>query len=1650
MSTSSTNLNGVGVERLYKPASRSNSRNLFDSLRSTDSGYSTTAASPYSTVQRDQSDSNQDRLSAYSKRVSETLARHGALEPESTKRNSIVESEDSQSNSHWRRRFEQEKEDEPQRNLTYVISRSTSPSPYSDRARRTRITRSTEPVETYQRRSRRPRTLEASVQTLSTEEYGNLASVLNPKSTNEFDYYAMVKKSLAEEAQDKFFVKHKKPEPIANGGVFEDDIAYEVKKAPMMQLLPGTRPTVLPSKNAQRNSSTSFPPQRTPPPIPVHESKEDEQETSYEYETEEEEEEEEEEPDEEEEDQGIGRDDNEETYESKAEHVLENEENSDLDYIDEEEDELALVRSPTQRRKKKTFISGTIDIDILLGKEPSPTANGIDPSGGLYSSTLKNSVDMTNAKSAKEALSDEAPWWLKNGNALQVSPSKKSLNQIEKLMQEYETDPEQTELTEEPTGEMSEVSQDLTTTGAEETMADEDNWDEYEYEEYEGEEEGEWEYYDEEEDGEAEEEAAVEDGSESNASKASTAQSLPDVREPWILSGLSNFIAPPPPKAVPLDEDERADEEEEPGNDCNANQNGSDKEKEQGYSQWLEETAFLQATTSKILEEVVAIGKAKEASEEVEEETPSATKAKLLVKKIKSASGTDLKRILFSLKDFFQNDKALVYEFVQAEGLSLLVELGEDEEAHLQNLILRAIGQIMLYVDGMHGVMANLKAVEFLYKLIASSNPLVCKTAIKLLLVFVEYTEKNSILLVQAICETDKGLGAIPWTNLIQVLQREDAEQELCVFALTLINKCLYGIPDQDTFYHQTDYMEELGIETISDNLSQWDETSDSLMQQIQLYAVALKQEDGEPVTEEEISYLDEDTSESCLRTSLRTKSEVVTSNFHERKSLRYKTKKIANADVDSTGDIAGVSVKDLERILKKHGLPMSPSGERLNSMELSGFLEKARSVFVTKVAKGEEEEQARIDKEKEEEQAAIQREGLLRWEEILANFDRPLIIRDLDFTDLNEDEEENVNLVATTKGGIPAPPPIPPPIPPPFGNMVPPPPPPGPPGAFPPPIPAPPPLGEDGKPKLVPKKHKKTVKLFWKDIRQVPMASLHNASKTVWDEIEPAEIDNAMIEYLFENRGRDVIVKENKQLVSVTREIVVLDTKRSNAINIGMTKLPPLRIIKSAVMKMDSTIINREGVEKLLTMLPSEEEISRIQEATEAQPDIPLGTAEQFLLTLASISGLEARLRLWAFKMEFESTEKEVCEPIMDLKVGLENIQVNTTFKTILSVLLTIGNFLNSSQSKGFQLEYLSKVPEVKDTIHKHSLLYHMTYWVLENYPNSSDMYSEIGPLTRASRTDFEDLERTLGRLESECKLAWDYLKVVSKQDCSNELEQNTKAKMSDFLNDAAERIIVMNTVYRKVMKRFGQFLQWMGIPPYLHSDYKAHQTCKILSEFSLEYRTTRERVVQTIQKKKMMREKKRQAARAAAVAETDVIAAAMAALGQPETHVKRTSQHKRRSRDETQDSELRKLLGNDIDITENGTLRRKKRSHHRSKREPVAVEDPSETRTEYDIRMAERRDRKDKKTRRHRSSLMEGTLPMTEESLKSFTGTEMERGLLETLMGPSDEGTLKRNKERRRSIKEKRRGQSELKRSRTRENNVYDVVLEEEHIQV
>uniref|UniRef100_A0A8P4KBM3 Formin homology 2 domain containing 3a n=1 Tax=Dicentrarchus labrax TaxID=13489 RepID=A0A8P4KBM3_DICLA len=1276
------------------------------------------------------------------------------------------------------------------------------------------------------------------------------------------------------------------------------------------------------------------------------------------------------------------------------------------------------------------------------------------------------------------------------------------------------------------------------------------------------------------------------------------------------------------------------------------------------------------------------------------------------IERLYNSNGRDLRRALFSLKQIFQDDKDLVHEFVIAEGLTCLIKVGAEADQNYQNYILRALGQIMLYVDGMNGVIGHTETIQWLYTLVGSKFRLVVKTALKLLLVFVEYSESNTPLLIEAITSVDTKRGCKPWSNTMEILHEKDGvDTELLVYAMTLINKTLAALPDQDSFYDMVDGLEEQGMETVSQRHLGRKGTDLDLVEQLNIYEMTLRHEDGDddskppplvrrdrrrvslgggdkkcglerrrsrraslgrsghaspcsPASPQRAGFQPfsgqraEDMSESparhlpsivhrttlqsititskkenmkeeeqrnrtepppaptlhspstptsslpissplsppaqpsLLASLLARKRSIVTvpatkevspplrgssrpspdrlpylphSPFHlfsydldeepsppapakpseespkttsprpalggllsssyrqhqeslaaerERRRVereerlqriereernkhsrdyvdkmeearlareeRYKnverlaaeeyekervrvsrtrpdlnltfepseawpsssrsstpssfaSQEDAEADLEArtpatpytpseTGeaDDSSASVdteekevtpeeeeeqkeeeevevqeevaaekeeegeeceqepekekeeaeedsgilsdkeRQNEEVNEKDNCSASSISSASSTLEReergsneNGFKEEEVNEQCSKLINSklfmldmlyshnkkpsdeeEEEEDAEKEQEKEKEkeeeeedketqedadgQLADDQEGDNRsdnsdhrgtirpfaerfgalikdlvsphpnlecpaneppppppkkesdtiWDQLLAS-PRELRIGDINFTDLTEDDDKNI-LDAVLMGGcsdLPPPPPPPPclprfPPPPPMLGSCPPPPPligmmrPPPPPCLSAPMPVPPPP----EPPLFNKK-KKTIRLFWSEVRQTDSqySSYKRSGDSLWSKLEPVKLDTAKLEHLFESKSKEIPVTKKTAADGKRQEIIVLDSKRSNAINIGLTVLPPPRTIKTAILNFDEYALNKEGIEKILTMIPTEEEKQKIQEAQLANPDVPLGSAEQFLLTLSSISELSARLQLWAFKMDYEATEKEVAEPLQDLKEGMEQLEKNKTLRYILSTLLSIGNFLNGTNAKGFEMTYLEKVPEVKDTVHKQSLLHHVCSVVVENFPQSTDLYSEIGAITRSAKVDFDQLQENLCQMERRCKASWDHLKVIAK----HEMKPQLKQKMSDFLKDCAERIIILKIVHRRIINRFHSFLLFLGHPAYSVREISVHRFSKILSEFALEYRTTRDRVLQQKQKRADHRER-------------------------------------------------------------------------------------------------------------------------------------------------------------------------------------------------
>ena len=69
------------------------------------------------------------------------------------------------------------------------------------------------------------------------------------------------------------------------------------------------------------------------------------------------------------------------------------------------------------------------------------------------------------------------------------------------------------------------------------------------------------------------------------------------------------------------------------------------------------------------------------------------------------------------LLTFWQDDEDLVLEFVFNQGLNALVQVGRDSNQTYQQYILKALGELAVYVDGMHGLIQCNEIIQWLYQL---------------------------------------------------------------------------------------------------------------------------------------------------------------------------------------------------------------------------------------------------------------------------------------------------------------------------------------------------------------------------------------------------------------------------------------------------------------------------------------------------------------------------------------------------------------------------------------------------------------------------------------------------------------------------------------------------------------------------------------------------------------------------------------------------------------------------------------------------------------------------------------------------------------------------------------------------------------------
>jgi hypothetical protein len=224
-----------------------------------------------------------------------------------------------------------------------------------------------------------------------------------------------------------------------------------------------------------------------------------------------------------------------------------------------------------------------------------------------------------------------------------------------------------------------------------------------------------------------------------------------------------------------------------------------------------------------------------------------------------------------------------------------------------------------------------------------------------------------------------------------------------------------------------------------------------------------------------------------------------------------------------------------------------------------------------------------------------------------------------------------------------------------------------------------------------------------------------------------------------------------------------VLDPKRSNQVAIAAKSVPTMKAIRQALLTADSSILGRDALVKLGSIVPTKEEREKLVAGQESAADqgITLDMPERFMLDLMEIPGVADRLAIWEFQYHFKERISEERPRLQTLSRAISQVRDSKGLKALLAYFRTVGNFVNGGHPRrgradGFSLSMLPEANFIKDNMQKGTL---MKYFVAQAAvaqavnPNSLgacllNIGSELKAVAKAAEIDLAELQGKIQQL--------------------------------------------------------------------------------------------------------------------------------------------------------------------------------------------------------------------------------------------------------------------------------------------------------------
>ncbi|KAL8136934.1 hypothetical protein V2J09_002935 [Rumex salicifolius] len=356
--------------------------------------------------------------------------------------------------------------------------------------------------------------------------------------------------------------------------------------------------------------------------------------------------------------------------------------------------------------------------------------------------------------------------------------------------------------------------------------------------------------------------------------------------------------------------------------------------------------------------------------------------------------------------------------------------------------------------------------------------------------------------------------------------------------------------------------------------------------------------------------------------------------------------------------------------------------------------------------------------------------------------------------------------------------------------------------------VPAPPPSLKNRGPlrSLGPKipQTKKLKPLHWMKLNRAVKGSLWAETQKSGDTSVAPEIDMSELESLFSatvptsgsgpsggNSSRSIAQPK-------TEKVQLIDTRRACNCEIMLSKVKaPTNELMSLVLTLDESAMDADQVDNLIKFCPTKEEMDLLK-GYNGERD-KLGKCEQFFLTLMQVLRVEAKLRVYSFKLQFRT-----------------QIRNSAKLKRIMQTILSLGNALNQGTARGsavgFRLDSLLKLNETRARNNKMTLMNYLCKVINEKLPEVLDFSNDLTSMEPASKVQLKILAE---EMQSISKGLENVLQEFSQSENDGPQSVVFRKNLKEFICFAEEEVKSLASLYTVVGRNVDALIIYFGEDP-------------------------------------------------------------------------------------------------------------------------------------------------------------------------------------------------------------------------------------------